>query len=200
MPYTTSVAGTTITASWANANVRDQVVTPFATTAARDSAITAPVAGMVAVTTDTNTVWTYSGTAWVQAAQNGAWTTWTPAITQSGAVSSTVTAAVYGRWGRMIVGHFRLSVTGTGTAANAVTVSLPVTSARSGVNVGSGNVYDTSVGSNYTGHVSLNSTTTFQFEPQGLGVTPSVLGVGGFTAALAAGDVVAGFFTYEAAS
>lgn len=65
MPYTTSVAGTTITASWANANVRDQVVTPFASTGARDAAITAPVAGMLAVTTDTGTVWRYTGTGWV---------------------------------------------------------------------------------------------------------------------------------------
>ena len=47
MPYTTNVAGTTITSSGANANVRDQVVTPFATTSARDSAITVPVKGMV---------------------------------------------------------------------------------------------------------------------------------------------------------
>jgi hypothetical protein len=46
MPYTTSVAGTTITASWANANVRDQVVTPFSSTSALASAITAPVVGM----------------------------------------------------------------------------------------------------------------------------------------------------------
>lgn len=51
MPYTTLVSGTTITASWANSSVRDQVVTPFATTAARDSAITVPVNGMVAAIT-----------------------------------------------------------------------------------------------------------------------------------------------------
>lgn len=47
MPYTTLVSGTTITAAWANANVRDQTVTPFASWAARDSAISSPVAGMV---------------------------------------------------------------------------------------------------------------------------------------------------------
>ncbi len=46
MGYSTVVAGTTITASWANANVRDQVVTPFSSTSARDSAITSPVVGM----------------------------------------------------------------------------------------------------------------------------------------------------------
>jgi hypothetical protein len=47
MPYSTVVSGTTITAAWGNANVRDQVVTPFATAAARTSAITSPVLGML---------------------------------------------------------------------------------------------------------------------------------------------------------
>jgi hypothetical protein len=51
MPYTTVVSGTTITASWGNASVRDQVVTPFANTAARSSAITAPVDGMLSTIT-----------------------------------------------------------------------------------------------------------------------------------------------------
>ena len=64
MPYTTLVAGTTITASWANANVRDQVVTPFASSAARTSAISAPVEGMLSVLTDTDLLDGYDGTAW----------------------------------------------------------------------------------------------------------------------------------------
>lgn len=64
MAYTTLVAGTTITASWANANVRDQVVTPFANASARDSAITAPVEGMVCYLADTDTLWMYTGAAW----------------------------------------------------------------------------------------------------------------------------------------
>lgn len=46
MPYTTLVPGTVITASWANANVRDQVLTPFASAATRDATITSPVTGM----------------------------------------------------------------------------------------------------------------------------------------------------------
>jgi hypothetical protein len=65
MPYTTSVPGTTITASWANANVRDQVITPFASVSARDSAITSPVNGMMAVTTDTGYLWRHNGTKWL---------------------------------------------------------------------------------------------------------------------------------------
>ena len=132
--------------------------------------------------------------------EGGAWTTWTPAITQSGAVTATVTSAVYGRWGRMIVGHIRLSVTGTGTSSNSVTVSLPVTAARTGITIGSGGVYDVSAVLNYTGNVSINTTTTFVFEPHGGGVSPNPLGQAVFTAALASGDIVQAFFMYEAAS
>ena len=65
MPYTTLVAGTTITAAWANANVRDQGIPVFATAASRDSAVTSPIEGMHAYTSDTNTLWFYTGTAWL---------------------------------------------------------------------------------------------------------------------------------------
>jgi hypothetical protein len=134
--------------------------------------------------------------------EGGAWTTWTPTLTQSGTVTATVTSAVYGRWGRLIVGQFRLSVTGSGTGSNAVTVSLPVTSARTSVPVGSGGIYDVSAVLNYTGNVSLNTTTTLGFEPQGVGVSANLLGAtgSGFTAALASGDIIQAFFVYEAAS
>lgn len=64
MSYTTVVPGTAITASWANANVRDQVITPFATATARDSAVTAPIEGMVCYLSDTDELWEYMGTAW----------------------------------------------------------------------------------------------------------------------------------------
>lgn len=65
MPYTTLVAGNPIQAAWANANVRDQVVTPFASAAARNAAITSPIEGMVAYLQDTNTLTLYHGSAWV---------------------------------------------------------------------------------------------------------------------------------------
>lgn len=51
MPYYTAVAGTVITAANWNANVRDQGVPPFASAAARDSAITSPIVGMLAAIT-----------------------------------------------------------------------------------------------------------------------------------------------------
>jgi hypothetical protein len=69
VPYTTVVAGTTITASWGNASVRDQVVTPFASAAARTSAITSPVAGMLSYRSDGDIFDGYTGSAWKPATQ-----------------------------------------------------------------------------------------------------------------------------------
>jgi len=70
MPRTTLVAGTTITASWANANVRDQVITPFASAAARDSSITSPIEGQYAHLNDVNYLSHYDGTDWVRSNHN----------------------------------------------------------------------------------------------------------------------------------
>lgn len=64
MPYTTVVPSTTITSAWGNANVRDQVVTPFATAAARTSAVAAPVAGMLSFRSDSAWWDGYDGTNW----------------------------------------------------------------------------------------------------------------------------------------
>lgn len=64
MPYTTLVAGTVITASWANASVRDQSLTPFANSAARTSAITSPVEGMLSYRVDGKTFEGYDGVGW----------------------------------------------------------------------------------------------------------------------------------------
>lgn len=64
MPYVTNVPATTITAAYGNANIRDQVITPFATYAAMTSAITSPLVGMMTFLQDTATYWYYRGTAW----------------------------------------------------------------------------------------------------------------------------------------
>jgi hypothetical protein len=70
MPYTTVVAGTTITAAWSNTNNRDQVVTPFASASARDSAITSPVNGMHCYLTNIDLTMVYDGAQWVRASSN----------------------------------------------------------------------------------------------------------------------------------
>jgi hypothetical protein len=73
VPYTTNVPGTTITAAWGNANVRDQVVTPFATALARTSAVSTPISGMVSTRTDAGIVEAYDGTAWQPVAFYPGW-------------------------------------------------------------------------------------------------------------------------------
>lgn len=64
MPYTTLVAGTVITASWANANVRDQVLTPFASAGARTTAVTSPVEGQATWLSDQDRLDIYDGSDW----------------------------------------------------------------------------------------------------------------------------------------
>jgi hypothetical protein len=130
----------------------------------------------------------------------GAWTSYTPTLTQLGAVTKTVTYAKYQRVGRLIVAEMLLAVTGTGTAANIVTVSLPVTAAQAGnIAVGSGYIYDVSAALTYKGIVVLNSTTTATMFPTNT-TTGGALGADTFTAGLAAGDAVTLNVTYEAAS
>lgn len=130
----------------------------------------------------------------------GAWTSFTPTLTQSATVTKTVTSATYMRVGRTIFVEYRLTVTGTGTAANAVLVGLPVT-ARGGTGTiaGSGSIYDSSANLSYKGLAEFASTSTVRFLPTETTVA-NFLGVTSFTAALASGDVVAGFLIYEAAS
>jgi hypothetical protein len=61
MAYVTCVAGTVITASWANQNVRDQTTSPHATSAARAATITVPVEGMVTYLSDRKVLEVYTG-------------------------------------------------------------------------------------------------------------------------------------------
>lgn len=92
MPYTTVVSATTITASWGNANVRDQVVTPFASASARDSAITSPVTGMLCYTSGDDTLWRYNGSKWLRqrrCADLGSYSNSTTSFTDVGGISFT---------------------------------------------------------------------------------------------------------------
>ena len=119
MPFTTSVAGTTITASWANANVRDQTIAPFATAAARDSAITAPIHGQLAYTQDTSTLWVYtSGIGWVSHGATSGWIAYTPtwtATTTNPTIGNGTIDGAYQKVGRMVSYRARILVGSTTT-------------------------------------------------------------------------------------
>jgi hypothetical protein len=129
----------------------------------------------------------------------GAWTAYTPTLTQSAAVTKTVTYAKYVRIGKTVCFSLYLDVTGTGTAANEVVVGLPVTAATSaGVHVGSGMIFDASAGIVYNGNAFLASATAVKLWPSADG-TAAGLGSRAFTAALGNADQIRITGIYEAA-
>jgi hypothetical protein len=149
------------------------------------------VAGDVVTAADTNTYLSGEG---------GAWSTWTPTLSQSGTVTCTVTHAKYARYGRFIVFYTALTATGTGTGAAAVTLSLPTAAASSGhVIPGGGLLFDATANLNYPGVSYLSSTTAVALVPT---TAPGngVIGIVEFTAALANGDLIQMSGAYEAAS
>ena len=64
--FKTFSVGEVLTATNVNTYLMQQTVMVFATASARSSAITAPSEGMVTYLSDSNSLWYYSGSAWVQ--------------------------------------------------------------------------------------------------------------------------------------
>jgi hypothetical protein len=75
--------------------------------------------------------------------------TFTPTLTQSGAVTKTVTYANHVALGKLVLWNIYLTLTGSGTVANAVSVGLPVTNRASAQDVGHGIYYDVSTTTPY---------------------------------------------------
>ncbi len=215
--YKLFTAGAVLTAAEVNTYLEQQTVMVFASAAARTTALSGVLAeGLLTQTLDTNSLAVYSGSAWSTIGPvHGAWTSFTPTVTQSGAVtvtvtssyfavvdhvdSPTVTSASYQRIGRTITGNFILTVTGSGTGANAVVISaLPATAASGQQYVGSGSITDATGPQEYFANLQMNSTTTFVFRNVLSSTTNAWLGASGFTAALANTDSICGFFEYQA--
>jgi hypothetical protein len=130
----------------------------------------------------------------------GAWTDFTPTLTQSATVTKTVTYARYVKIGRLVVANVRLAVTGTGTAANNVVFGLPVAAAsNNGRPWGTGEIFDASAVLLYHGVAISLSTTTIGIRAT-TGSAGTLLGAGSFTAALASGDDIGYSVMYESAS
>lgn len=128
-----------------------------------------------------------------------AWTSYTPTLTQSGAVTKTVNYAKYLQMGKTVFCNVMLTITGAGSANNVVLVGLPVTaSTSSAVVIGSGFLYDQSVGGLWTHAVRLASTTTVEFLATGGGSQQGLTGAL-FAVALANLDQVEFSIVYEAA-
>lgn len=200
--YKDFVAGAALAAADLEDYCELQSVMRFASAAARTTALSGVLTeGLMCYLIDTNVVQVYTGSAWSTVGPvHGALTSWTPTVTQSGSVTVTVTAAYYQRVGRWVQGGFELSVTGSGSASNAVVLSVPVTAAGAArTPVGGGQIYDTSAATNIVGILCLGSTTTFDIRHPS-NVADNRLGVVSFTAGLASGDLLYGNFAYLAAA
>lgn len=127
-------------------------------------------------------------------------TGYTPTLTQSGAVTKTVTVADYVQIGKLVTVWFRLDITGAGTTNNPILVGLPVTAnathGANGFELGAGEILDNGTA---LYHVlwRFNSTTTIAaLRNDTLSTTP----VGQDpNYAVANTDYVKGFVTYLAA-
>ena len=133
--------------------------------------------------------------------EGGAWTSFTPSVVQSGAVTSTNTRSRYARWGRRIEFTIDLAITGAGTAGASITVSLPVTAAASAQVCGQGFIFDNGSG-NLPGLAYLSTTTALVLLPTWLNTATGFMGTasGGGSFALASGDEITIWGSYEAAA
>ena len=148
------------------------------------------VAGTVLTASDINTYLMGEG---------GAWTSYTPTVSQgvSTDIAKTVNYSKYARHGRMITWNFDVSPTASGTAGSNVTITLPVTAASTTAVSGSGRIFDTSTSTTYVTELTAASVTTVVFYHDagatvGWGTTPNL--------AIASGDNIRGSITYEAAT
>ena len=128
------------------------------TAAARPA--TGPTDGAHYFATDTDTLSVWDGSAWRivrEPAQS-----WTPVVTQSVAVTCTVTRANYHRFGSWCYASCDLAITGSGTSGNAIAVSLPVTASDASDVHGQFVIVDNTVAI-YAGSIYPSSTTAVTF-------------------------------------
>ena len=129
----------------------------------------------------------------------GAWTSFTPTLAQGATnnISKTVNYAKYTQIGKLVVCTISVTASGTGTAANNVTLSLPIAASGSApLRIGSGHVYDASTIVRYTGMAELMTATTVTIVGDwsggsGWGTSPNI--------AVAASDQFDVTITYEVA-
>lgn len=62
-----------------------------------------------------------------------AWTSYTPTITQGAAITKTITYAKWARVNKIVVVEANIALTSAGTASNALTLTLPIAPATSGI-------------------------------------------------------------------
>lgn len=159
-----------------------------------------PAEGYQIYETDTNKTLVYDGASWwtIGIAGSASTTFASPAVVQSGSVTTSVDISEYRIISGMCEWTFQVTVSGSGSAGNAVTISTPVTAAAAvGRIAGSGVILDSSASTTDTGSWALVSTSTL-----GLLVGESTTNYWGITPniALAASDSIRGHVRFRVAS
>lgn len=130
--FKTFATGDVLTAADVNGYLMQGVLV-FATTTARDAAITSPQQGQIALTKDTNTIWKYTGSTWTNIDTSG-----TMPLTTKGDLFGYDTAAA-----RIPVGTNGQVLTADSTAATGIAWATP--SSGSMTVLASGNLSGTSL-------------------------------------------------------
>ena len=127
----------------------------------------------------------------------GAFIDYVPVLSQPGTITKTVTSSRYFTIGSLVVYTWHITVTGAGTAANAVLLTVPATIANYTTNpvIGSGYYYDASAGVTYSGPLAAASNFQVQIFNHNagspVGINPNF--------ATANTDTHSGFVLYESA-
>lgn len=114
---------TTLTAADVNDYLMEQVVI-VCTSATRPTA----QEGMVVYETDTDKLSVYNGAAWLPVWQ-GAWTSYTPTLTNVTTTSGTL-VAYYAQFGKTVHFSVKFTLGGSSAISGLIGVDLPVTAAR----------------------------------------------------------------------
>ena len=127
------------------------------------------------------------------------WQSWTPAITQGVAVTSTIQEATYKiSNSNEVTAVFKITATSAGTGGSIITVNLPINAAWSAdySSIGNAIIYDLNLTNGYICSAVLRATTTISFASWNgtnatnyFGAQPNL--------ALANGDLIAATITYR---
>jgi hypothetical protein len=116
-----------------------------------------PYDGQVIYETDTNKTLVFNGSVWDILSDMGAWTTYTPTLSQSATITKTVNHARYIQFGKIVMGSVYMTATSSGTSGFTIRSSFPVTPVASiynntqsfGAVIGSGGFYKSSGAAQY---------------------------------------------------
>lgn len=130
-------------------------------------------------------------------AKLGAWTSYTPTLTQSATIGKTVTYARYVKLGRLVIAQGVLVATSSGSSNNIIQIGIPVPAVQTLIPVGQ--LWWVASGVYYPVAAALGTSTTF------VGLIPATsLNLGqtfaGYDNQVASGDTLAYSVVYESAS